>query len=83
MEVSLWRMGKMTRYLNMSDLLLQDHFLFSLPALPGVYLYGRPYLSGSSLECLFTAHLYGRPYSYLDCTCMEGHVFDCDDNYMK
>ena len=35
MEVSLWRMGKMTRYLNMSDLLLQDHFLFSLPALPG------------------------------------------------
>jgi len=37
MEVSLWRMGKMTRYLNMSDLLLQDHFLFSLPALPGLY----------------------------------------------
>ena len=35
MEVSLWRKGKMTRYLNMSDLLLQDHFLFSLPALPG------------------------------------------------
>jgi len=35
MEVSLWRMGKMTRYLNMSDLLLQDHFFFSLPALPG------------------------------------------------
>jgi hypothetical protein len=35
MEVSLWRMGKLTRYLNMSDLLLQDHFLFSLPALPG------------------------------------------------
>jgi hypothetical protein len=34
-QASLWHMGKMTRYLDMSDLLLQDHFLFSLPALPG------------------------------------------------
>jgi len=42
MEVSLWRMGKMTRYLNMSDLLLQDHFLFSLPALSGYSSLGNP-----------------------------------------